>query len=354
MRAALEESTHKTIALPASYQRQREAASAPAVTTKRSALIKGAFSFACFAIALWQGDYWGGKALENLYFKQKSGDDRNTTVSLMQSRADIEIFGDSRGAHHYNPVVIENALGKGMTCHNASRNAQTILYSNAVSKAMLERHSPQAIILDLNPIITLEAASATEKLSVLLPYYDRVPAVRPVIESRSNEQLKLLSHCYRFNSRIPPLLKHTLFPEPSDLKGHSPLTGQLPAHAFQPSPDQPAIADLSKKIDPALEAALREFVERAIAANVKVILVSSPIYQSTFERSAETLALKSLEGLPFERWDYLQDPRFYGNKDKFFDRTHLNAKAAEEFSMIIAERLKTVLLPPFVAQTPDR
>ncbi|MGK0185842.1 MAG: hypothetical protein ACI9R3_001625 [Verrucomicrobiales bacterium] len=352
MRATLESipSTTRTQPLPASVVDTDSVPKIAAVSQKR-ALIKGLLSFTCFAIALWQGDYWGGKALEHLYFQQQSGDDWNTTVSLMHSTADIEIFGDSRGCHHYNPQVIEDTLGKSMACHNSSRNAQTILYSNTVANALIDRHRPQAIILDLNPVVTLGTAAAAERLSVLLPYYDRVPAVRPVIDARSkHEHLKLLSRCYRFNSKLPTLLKHMLDPEPSDLKGHHPLIGQLPSHAFQLSPDQPSPEEMAAQVDPLLEQALRGMITRANAANIPVILISSPIYQLTFERACEALALEAIHGLNFKHWDYLEDSRFYGQKNKFYDRTHLNTKAADEFSAIIAERLKTVLKPPFVAQ----
>ena len=35
--------------------------------------------------------------------------------------------------------------------------------------------------------------------------------IRPILESRSRyERFKLPSHCYRFNSRLPTLLKYTL------------------------------------------------------------------------------------------------------------------------------------------------
>ncbi len=125
--------------------------------------------------------------LEHLYFQQQSGDDWNTTETLMHSEADIEIFGDSRGSHHYNPRAIEERL-------------------------------------------------------------------------------------------------------------------------------------------------------------------VSPIHELSFERTSEALELKALEGLDFEWWDYLQDPRFYGHTEKFFDRAHLKGEAAEEFSRIIADRVKPFLTRPTLAQ----
>ncbi|MCB1095042.1 MAG: hypothetical protein KDN22_05615 [Verrucomicrobiae bacterium] len=329
--------------------------STPRETSRRMVLARGAISFTCFAAALYLGDHWVGRELEHLYFHQQSGDDWNTTETLMHSEADIEIFGDSRGSHHYNPKVIEEYLDHKVTCHNGSRTAQTILYSDAVQKALLERHKPRLIILDLNPAATVKLANAAERLSVLSPYYDDVPAIQPILESRSPyERFKLLSHCYRFNSRLPTLLKYTLQPETSDLKGHKPLIGQFPPRAFLIPNDSPTADQVPALIDPALERALVSFVQRANAAKVRVILVSSPIHGLSFERTSEALALKALEGLDFQWWDYLEDSRFYGHTEKFFDRAHLKGAAAEEFSRIIADRVKPVLTRPVLAQKSAR
>lgn len=315
-----------------------------APSNRKSTLVSAIISFICFLVTLWVGDRCLGYVLQSLFNKQKSGEDWNTTVVLKESIADIEIFGDSRCAHHYNPLVFEEVLAKSATCNNSGRAAQSILYSEVALTARLDRQRPKAILLDLSPIVTLHLANAKDRLSVYLPYYDDVPAVRSVIESRSHgESLKLKSHCYRFNSKVPTLLKGLKETQLSQLKGYRPLSGRRPGHRLSEPPIPLSETEIQSLLDPEFEASLIAFVRKANEAGIPVVLIASPFYNLSYERLSEKCALEKLAGLQFEYWDYLGDPRFLGQESKFHDRSHLNADGANEFSRIVAERLASLL-----------
>ena len=337
--------TINPLPLPVVTKRDAQAEATPAPRKPHTNKVKSTvISLAVFAATLVAGDRWLGAILENAYFRIDSGEDGNTTATLVHSTADIEIFGDSRGSHHYDPLIIEKALGDGTTCHNASRAAQSILYIDAAQAALLDRHRPKLIVLELNPTCILASSEARQRLAALRPYYHKVPAIRPVVASHTDhEQLKLLSRSFPFNSKIPALLKGIVRENDSHRKGFQPLHANADARALMASNEISDSDELSKLVDPALIAALKRFVQRANENRVPVVLICSPMYRHTFEPRALELALQQLVDLEFEYWDHINEPEFFGKSEKFHDRNHLNAIGATEYSQLIAEHLSSYL-----------
>jgi hypothetical protein len=156
-------------------------------------------------------DFTVGNTLQQLFFRQKSGLNYNTTIAMEKTKAEIIVFGTSRANHHYMPGPFESELHK--TFFNAGRDGASIYFADAVLRSLSMRIKPQVVILDIVSGWLLTDASSYERLSVLLPYYNRHPEIHGIIELRSQyEPLKLLSQIYAYNSTLLPILFRNIEP----------------------------------------------------------------------------------------------------------------------------------------------
>lgn len=180
-----------------------------------------------FLVVLFAIDFVVGNVLRKLYFQQKSGPDYETIYAMEKSTEDLMVFGSSRARNHYHPKAFEEALG--MSFYNAGRNGNFILYSNAVAQAVLKRHQPKIVILDIVGHEFEYYAPNYEKLSVLLPFYKTHPEIRSTVNLRGEfESIKLWFQMYPFNSTLLSIcLGNTEFYNKKDpiIKGYSLSTG---------------------------------------------------------------------------------------------------------------------------------
>lgn len=291
-----------------------------------------------FLLILFSVDFIVGSVLRNLYFKQTSGPDYETIYALEKSQEELMVFGSSRARNHYHPEAFEEVLG--MSFYNAGRNGNFILYSNAVAQAVLKRHHPKAIILDIVGHEFEYYAPNYEKLSVLLPFYKTHPEIRSTVNLRGNfEPVKLWFQMYPFNSTLLSIgLGNTQFYNKKDpvIKGYSPINREL---SQEPVIDT---VNLHYEIDTVQVKSYEQFIKSCKDAGVDLYIVCSP-YFNTFpvrDKSvvlAEEIAKKYK--VPF--WDHSQDPAFTGNPKNFYDVRHLNEPSSLRFSNIIAEKIKS-------------
>src|SRR5690606_35643039 len=105
---------------------------------------------ALLAVVLILSDRIIGLGLEHLFYRQTHGDDYTTLYALEKAKDDILVFGTSRASHHYNAKIIEEETG--MACFNAGRDEMEIPYTEALLKAIVARHRPKMVILDIGPV----------------------------------------------------------------------------------------------------------------------------------------------------------------------------------------------------------
>ena len=173
-------------------------------------------------LIVYAADYTCGGILRYFYFRQSSGWNYRTTYSMEKTTADLLIIGSSRASQQYHPEVLEPRLQ--LSYYNCGRDGNFMLYSYAVLKTILKRHTPKMIILDFIKGQFKENHNEYDRLSILLPYYKNHPEIRPIIELRSRlEKYKLLSNTYPYNSTLfNTIIGNTAFNKErqKDIKGY--------------------------------------------------------------------------------------------------------------------------------------
>lgn len=272
-------------------------------------------------------DFFVGNLIKHYYFKEKAGVLYRTTYAIDSTKADILVFGSSRANHHYVPSIFENKLHASF--YNCGRDACDMIYSVAVISAVLDRYAPKHIIIEMN----MNELSRNEEgnLSVLLPYYNN-PDIYPFLKyNGTNENYKLLSKMYPYNSMLSTIIT-TRHAPPDDVQGYVKLnTTMAPAKITVFS--QSGVAKYRVRI-------LDSLLKRLSDKHVTTTLVISPSYFLFKEPDFPATVIKQLahkyKNVQF--FNYENDPRFLDYK-LFSDEHHLNNSGAIKFSTDLVNKM---------------
>lgn len=282
-------------------------------------------------------DFIIGNTLRYFYFKQKVGRLYRTTYAINETTDQVLIFGSSRAYHHYNPEVIQEELN--LTCCNVGSPGQFMIYNYTVLKAVLERHIPEIIILDITPGEFENETDRYRRLSFLLPYYKNHPEIRSIINRRSLfEKYKLCSAIYPFNSSILMIAGGNMNyfkKKKEDINGFIPLKNTLK------SPIK-TVSSSNYELDTVKIAMLQSFISLCKESNVKLIMTCSPsfiIYENSESTIQAAKTIAKLNEITF--FDYSNDPLFISDNSLFDDRNHLNERGAIVFSTVICQDILT-------------
>ena len=164
---------------------------------------------ALFVLVLGVLDFVLGTVLRRLYYSQTTGLFAETTYVVDHMQAPVVIVGSSRALHHYVPSVMRGPLG--LSCYNAGRDGQSVLFSAAILEQIFARYRPKIVILDLNVRDLEHDSKAYDRLSELLPYVREHESFRRYADLRGPfERVKLLSRTYPFNSMILSIVQHNI------------------------------------------------------------------------------------------------------------------------------------------------
>lgn len=287
-----------------------------------------------FCVILFSLDFGVGSILRLYYFKQESGLQYRTTYSIDSTKADILIFGASRANHHYHPQVFESKLGG--TFYNVGRDGTYIIYHYAVLKAILKRHTPKVVILDIKYGEFAENIDSYDRLSSLLPYYESHPEMRPLIELRGKyERVKLFSKTYPFNSLLTTIFVGNLNfnkARKSDIKGYIPLFKEWSKSLELDTNLNDYLLDSTKiRI-------FESFLRDCKNSNINLIVAVSPYYEKyKYPDPSMVKAHDLCRELNIKFLDFSQDSSFLNNRNYFQDISHLNDKGAIIFSRMIID-----------------
>lgn len=285
-------------------------------------------------------DYIIGNILSHFYFRQESGLLYRTTFSIEKTTADVLIFGSSKANHHYIPDIFEKRLN--LSCYNVGRDGNYILYHSAVLKGVLKRYSPKIVILDFRSGEFKQTKDSYDELSSLLPYYNRHPEMRSIIELKSKfEKLKLLSYIYPYNSLLLTIaVGNTEF----NKKRRSDIQGYVPLKKVWNLPIQIDSSSINYEIDSIKVKAYEIFIQNCVQSKVNLYIVCSPSFiKSNHIDYSVKLGQKIAKKNNITFFDFSNDSIFI-NESKFFaDTWHLNNTGAEIFSDILTDNLtKTI------------
>jgi hypothetical protein len=279
-------------------------------------------------------DFFFGKIYEALYFSEKSRSNDRLIHSVLGTNEDVLIFGSSRALHHYNPKILEDSLG--LTAYNVGSGGQNIYFHNAILEAALERYVPKIVILELMSIDFEKTPLQwdTEKLGTLLPFSNLSSASRNAVLLRgSEEQIKLFSSIYPYNSMQYNMLRNNLLPFENHLKGFIPLNG-----VWTKGIETREI--LSSDIDPNKVKALYHFIETCKKNNIELYIFISPHYANFNGKSRYTeLTNQLLIEYGLHVMNYENDSIFVQHPEFFVDPFHLNSEGAKVYSSIAASKI---------------
>ncbi len=291
-------------------------------------------------------DQFTGRLLSYLYFNQKAGQDKIINYGFAECKADVLILGSSRAQHHYDTQILSHHLQ--MSCYNLGINGQSILMPYAQIKIILNRYSPKIILFELDPNRVYFNQSDYDKLSILLPYYNKYPEIRPIIQLKSSyEQVKLLSSIYPFNSSIMNILRFNTNIDINrkwDINGYVPIKNQTLNTSMLKIYKAP---DNQTEIDTNMLNSLKDIIHICNRKRVALFFVCSPVFHSNREKKSDyshsskrTIELLKQENANF--LDFSNDTSFINNAVFFSDKEHLNSKGADRFSNILGEYLKNL------------
>jgi hypothetical protein len=288
-----------------------------------------------FLLILFVIDAGLGKLLRHFYFKQSSGVDYETNYAINKANEDFLIFGSSRASHHYYPPVLEKKLQ--LSCYNLGRNGNFILYSEAILQAVLQRHTPKYIVLDIVQHEFEKYPASYDQLACLLPYYKDHPELRSTIKLRGMfEPVKLVSSIYPFNSSVVSVaLGNTASRKNNEfIKGYGPLLRAITDSV------QTLVNKNDYKIDTIKTKAFQRFIDSCKSRKIALVVTVSPYFDKfSNEDQSITICRRMAEenGIPF--WNYSDDALYQGIGAHFYDKDHLNDAAAIRFTEKLADRL---------------
>lgn len=283
-----------------------------------------------------------GYAVQHLYFSKQNGNSAVATYAILKTHEDLLIYGSSRAAHHYDCKVLTANLG--FSSYNCGKDGANIIYSETILPAALNRHKPQAIILDLiaNDLAAVGLGNTTNRrtdfiASMLLPYVNTNKQIeKAVYEIAPAEVYKAkLSLMYAYNSQIMQVFAN---------KGaaNKVVNGFQPLKGSKSTAIPPVYADFSP-VDSFAKQKFEAFVKTVISNKIPLYVIISPMYVQPFKSTPTIDAARSiLARYNIPLWDYSQDT-VYKKKEFFYDDAHMNTMGAEKFSAEIALRIKQEL-----------
>ena len=277
-------------------------------------------------------DFVLGLGLKYLFFAQKSGPHQRATYIIEEGEEEMVILGSSRAYHQYVPEIFTDSLG--YSCYNTGRGGQSVLYCEAILKALLERYTPKMVVMDLNTLELYEDSRFFDRLSVLLPYYPEHPEIQSVLQLRNKwEDVKMYSRVYPYNSMILTMLKYQ-FSEQVTYQGYRPLSGVLETDTLPSLDPMPGAGIDDRKVR-----SLKTIVELCRDNEIPLVMVLSPLQKRLHKNESvdriEQIAQE--QGIPF--LDFSHHPDFLAHPEWFKDYTHLNDDGARIFSAELAQKL---------------
>lgn len=298
---------------------------------------------AAFFCIVFIADFIIGNSLKKFYFKQQTGYDYLTTYAIEKTKAEFLIFGSSRAVSIFNCDIFEDQID--FSCYNVGRDGEPIFYHYGILKAVLKRYTPKIIILSFDAGNFSKKADDYDKLSVLLPYYESHPEIRPIVELKGRyEKLKLLSKIYSYNSLLLPIVAGNIA---FNQKKYYNSNGYIPIYKFFSGPLQTFDYTNEGELDSVKVNTYKHFIQDCIKSNIQLYIVCPPymINQIGIPPSITT-AKKIAREYNIDFFDYSKD-EFYTTKPQLFaDYRHLNPQGVTIFSNAIIEKInyKTQLL----------
>lgn len=285
-----------------------------------------------FLVGLGALDYVIGLGGRYLVDHAKGGDTGLNAYICRRMTEECLIFGSSRGMHHYDPNIITDSLG--LSCWNCSQDGKGIFLMYGRYMMLSARYSPKVIIYDVCSSFDLLEGDNSTDLDYLRYFYGN-PSVDSIFwDINQMERYKMLSSCYRFNSKWIQLISDNIHPLNSDDKGYRPMDKEM---IYEPKVSKSASDDI--RYDSLKLAYLEKLVVACQEKGTKLIFAVSPSYgqtDDTIYRPLKDICAKYNVYL----LNHYCDSAFVANRRLFYDSVHMNRIGATLYSEALIKELR--------------
>jgi hypothetical protein len=212
-----------------------------------------------------------------------------------------------------------------MTCYNAGRDGQNIIYDAMVLEGFLTRCTPKIVIIDVGPVVMSEEWMSS--LAEFNCYKGILTPIDSIIDDilTALDNVKLYSNIVKYNKTWEWLLNARLSKESSDMNGYRPLYVNHIAR-FQPK--------ISKSHFTPYSVCMKYFNSIANTCKnhgIELIITRSPSMGIDMGNFAAFMDRYCKEhSILFLDWN--GDTTYTNHSELFYDVGHLNAKGAEVFT----------------------
>lgn len=248
-----------------------------------------------------------------------------TNYALYEVDTPILIVGSSRAAHHYDSKIIADSCN--MTTYNIGRDGCFFTHNCCLINTILDRYTPELIIWEFGSDYLYDNE---DPITSMYPYYKESDYITKTLNAKVNlsEQIKLQSSLYRYNSLFIRIAIRLLSRNNSEDKalGYEPLA---PKELLTPL----ALMDFSQDkllFNEAKVLQLSNSLEKAKKLGVKIILVTSPLYGTSYNSDATEKILSICKA---HDANYIDNSSLYIEYPEYFnDNTHMNSIGAQQYT----------------------
>lgn len=276
--------------------------------------------------------------ITNLYIKKYGlrGDYQPIEYVMKQCKEDVLFIGSSVVINSMMPSVFEDSLG--VTCYNTGANSQTMPYFHTILNSVLQRYTPQMIVLGLRP----DELSGNDigRYHLLVPYYHTGNSeIDSVLESKNEYEKNLLrSNLYRYNTiwfRI--LLYHFLRGDESKIMKNKGFSG----HEKPLFPPYMTNSEGNQNVSGKKVSIFEDMIHICKNHDVTLVVYSPPMYTRYKEKTGTVKEIERLCKENAVQYYYdTQDSFFLEHQELFYDNIHLNMYGAVEYSKRFVAQLK--------------
>lgn len=282
-------------------------------------------------------DYLVGKTFSLLVTHAAGGDTKRLALIVDELKDEMVIYGSSRAMHHYDPLILQDSLG--ISCFNAGRDGNGIIYNYGQYKLMCAHYTPKVIVYDVQQNFDLLEDDKTKYLDWLKRYYGRSGIDSLFWTVDKTLRVKMLSQMYRYNGSFIQIASDCVSPLQEDVKGYRPLD------AFM---DYEPLAKPQEKADFVYDSLKLEYWHRFITdckqSGTTLFFTLSPLYKA---KPSDVAVFKPIidiakeNGIPFI--DHYADTTFCLHRKYFKDTAHMNRIGATTYTQAIIKEFRTYI-----------
>lgn len=254
--------------------------------------------------------------------------------------ADILIMGSSRALHHYNDKILSDSIG--VKCYNLGEDGNGIIKMYGYYKVLLKRYNPRLIVYDIEPCFDLfkyyDDNNNTRYINTLRLFCDD-PEIKKIITTVSqDENYKLWSQLYRFNSRFPILIKDYFVCSDFQECGYQPTYGSLSKKQINNNDTH-----IISEVDSVKLCFLHRLIKETKENGTKLIFVLSPKLLNDDSKRDLSFLYRLCKDNDVPLIDWYSEKQFISDSTLFKDRNHLNNSGATLFSEMLSRQLKDII-----------